>query len=353
MTKRGGTARVRPSRTLVALGVLLLVALIVAVLIGPTSVPARHLLAILIDPAGSGPAADIPRSERVIFWSLRLPRAILCALVGSALGAGGAGAQGLFRNPLADPGLVGVSAGATLGAALCIVVAGPWLAAHAPWARAGALPFAAFVVGAATTFLVVRLGGRTDRSATAMVLLAGVAINAFAGAAVGLLSHVASDSELRNLTFWTLGGLSGASWGKVWFTLPAVAVAIGIFLANARALDVFALGELNARVTGVDVKQLRRIVITALALGVGAAVAAAGLVGFVGLIVPHVMRLLLGPRHGALIPASALGGAVLVLCADGLSRTIVPPAELPVGLLTAAVGAPFFLHLLRREVART
>lgn len=338
---------------LVVLAVALAVVMVLAIVVGPTSIRAGHLVSIALDPSGTWLSAGVPDSERIIFWSLRLPRTTLCALVGAALGAGGAAAQGLFRNPLADPGLIGVSAGAALGAAACIVLAGPLLVSMAPWARAAALPIAAFAAGAVTTTLVVRLGGRADRAATATVLLSGVAINAFAGAMVGLLSHVASDAELRNITFWTLGGLSGASWSKALFTAPFAIVSIAILVRHARSLDVFALGELDARMTGVDVTRLRRMIIVALALGVGAAVAAAGLVGFVGLIVPHLVRLWIGPRHALLIPASALAGATLVVAADGLARTVVAPAELPVGLLTAAIGAPFFLHLLRREVRRS
>lgn len=345
--------RVDPKKALVALAAVFVGTIAIAVLIGPTRLPLDHVARMLVDPAGVGPASNVPDAEQVIFWSLRVPRALLCAVVGAALGAGGAAAQGLFRNPLADPGLIGVSAGATLGAAGCIVLLGPLLVGTAPWVRASALPLAAFVAGGATTLLVVRLGGRGDRAATATVLLAGVAINAFAGALVGLLSHVASDAELRNITFWTLGGLTGASWVKVAVTAPLALLSIGLLLRRARALDVFALGEVDARLLGVDVTALRRNVVAALALGVGAAVAAAGLVGFVGLIVPHLVRLWLGPRHGALLGASALAGGVLVTLADALARTVVAPAELPVGLLTACVGAPFFLHLLRKEVRRT
>ncbi len=328
----------------------LVAASVVAVLVGPTSISIWHVLAIALDPWGTGLAADIPASERVIVWSLRMPRAALCALVGAALGAGGAASLGLFRNPLADPGLVGVSAGATLGAAACIVVAGPLLATTGPWLRALALPIGAFLAGAATTVLVVRLGGQAGRAATATVLLAGIAVNAFAGAVVGVLSHVASDAELRSFTFWTLGGMTSATWTKVALTAPFVGASLALLLGRARELDVYALGELDARVTGVDVVSLRRAVIVALALGVGAAVAAAGLVGFVGLVIPHVVRLWIGPRHAGLVPASAVAGAALLVASDAVARTALAPAELPVGLITAAIGAPFFLHLLRRQV---
>ncbi len=344
--------RVAPKTVLAVVGALLLFALATSLVVGPTRVSPSHLFAIVIDPEGVGAATDLPAAERVIFWSLRLPRALLCVLVGMALGAAGAAAQGLFRNPLADPGLVGVSAGAALGTAACIVLAGPFLATLPAWARASALPFAAFAAGAVTTLLVARLGARAGRASTATVLLAGVAINALAGAFVGLLSHVASDAQLRNITFWTLGGFGGATWIKVGVTSLAVLFSIGVLVRRARELDVFALGELDARLLGVNVERLRAAVIGALALGVGAAVAAAGLVGFVGLIVPHLVRFVAGPRHRVLVPASALAGGALVVVADSVARTAVAPAELPIGLLTAALGAPFFLHLLRREVRR-
>jgi len=325
------------------LGGVLLAALAAALLVGPSDVAVSRVFAILFQPSGTS-------AEHTIVWSLRFPRACLAMFVGAGLGAGGAAAQGLFRNPLADPGLVGVSAGATLGAAATIVLGAPLLAALAPWARSAALPIGAFFAGALTTFAVVRLGGRPGRSSTATVLLAGVAINAFAGAIVGFLSHVASDSELRNLTFWILGGFGGASWTKVVFTAPLVTLAIWMLSRSARALDIFSMGELDAGLTGIDVLALRRRVVVALALAVGASVAAAGLVGFVGLLVPHFTRLWVGPGHRALIPLSALGGACLVVFADSLARVLIAPAELPVGLLTALVGAPFFLHLLRREL---
>jgi iron complex transport system permease protein len=325
-------------------------AVISNLLVGPSNVAPGHVLMILFDPSGTGASAAFPPSEHTIVWSLRLPRALLALVVGAGLGAGGAAAQGLFRNPLADPGLVGVASGATLGAAATIVLGGPLLASIAPWARSAGLPIGAFVAGALTTVAVVKLGGRPGRASTATVLLAGVAINAFAGAVVGFLSHVASDAELRNLTFWVLGGFSSASWVKLVFTAPLIAIALLMLSRSARALDIFSMGELDAGLTGVDVLALRRQVIVALALAVGASVAAAGLVGFVGLLVPHFTRMWVGPGHRALLPLSALGGACLVVFADGLARVLVAPAELPVGLLTALVGAPFFLHLLRREL---
>jgi iron complex transport system permease protein len=193
------------------------------------------------------------------------------------------------------------------------------------------------------------LGRQGGRSFVVNILLAGVAMNALMGALVGLLSYVASDAELRNLTFWTLGGLSHASWTRVAFTAPLVALAVAVGVGRADALDLYALGEADATLLGVDVRQLRRWIVVALSLGVGAAVTAAGLVGFVGLLVPHFVRLIAGPSHRVVIPASAVAGSVLTVAADTLARTIAPPLEIPVGILTSLVGAPLFLHLLVRS----
>jgi iron complex transport system permease protein len=226
---------------------------------------------------------------------------------------------------------------------------GPVFALAPPWLRMAALPLTAFVSGGVATSLVMALGRHGGRSFVVSILLAGVAMNALMGALVGLLSYVASDAELRNLTFWTLGGLSQASWTRVAFTAPLVAAAVAIGVGRAKALDLYALGEADATLLGVDVPRLRRLVVVAVSLGVGAAVTAAGLVGFVGLLVPHFVRLLAGPSHRVVIPASVVAGSVLTVAADTLARTIAPPLEIPVGVLTSLVGAPLFLHLLVRS----
>ncbi len=351
MTVTAAPARLGPTaRAYWVLSLVALLALVLGVAVGPTLVPLAHVVRVLLDPDGNGLSQAIPAADRTILLSLRLPRACLALLVGAGLGAGGAAAQGLFRNPLAEPGLVGVSSGATLGAALTIVLGGSLLAVLPPWVRAAALPGGAFLAGGVTTLVVLRTGGQGSRASTASVLLAGVAINALAGALVGFLSHLASDAELRNLTFWVLGGFGGASWAKVAVTGLFVAGGLLFLWTRARALDLFALGDLDARAMGVDVARLRSRVVLAVSLTVGAAVAAAGLIGFVGLLVPHFIRMWVGARHARLIPLSALGGACLTLLSDVVARVIVAPAELPVGLLTALLGAPFFLHLLQKTV---
>lgn len=324
-------------------------AFLLSIVLGPTKLPLAHIPALLLDPQQLGAAANYPAHEPVVLWELRLPRALLSAIVGTALGACGALSQGLFRNPLADPGLIGVSAGAILGTAVGLVLLGPLFEQAPDWLRSAALPLCAFAAGIAATLTVLRLGRGGTRTAVVNILLAGIAMNALMGALVGLLSYVASDAQLRNLTFWTLGGLGQASWWRVLFSLPLVAIALGLGLRHARELDVFALGEQDATLLGVDVVRLRRTVVAALALGVGAAVTAAGMIGFVGLLVPHFVRLIFGASHRSVVPVSALVGGLLTMLADTLARVIAPPLEVPVGLLTSLVGAPLFLILLVRS----
>ncbi|MBL9025615.1 MAG: iron ABC transporter permease [Myxococcales bacterium] len=340
----------RTSRVAAVLAVLLLVAALVSATTGALAVPLSRALGLLfLEPLGLA-SVTASETERTVLFTLRAPRIVLAALVGAALGSSGAGVQALFRNPLADPGLVGVSAGASLGAATAIVLGGGALAAAPPWARQALLPLAAFAGGIATTWLVLKLGtGLRGRAATVTVLLAGVAVNALVGAFVGLLSQIADDGQLRDLVFWTMGGLDGASWPLVAATAPWVLLAILALPRAGRTLDLLALGEQEAGYLGVDVRRVRAVVVGAVAIGVGASVAAAGLIGFVGLVVPHLARLAVGSKNKSVIVISALGGATLLVGADAAARFVVRPSELPVGLFTAALGAPFFLWLLGRE----
>jgi iron complex transport system permease protein len=256
--------------------------------------------------------------------------------------------QGLFRNPLADPGLVGVSSGAALGAAAAIVGSTFVPALPQVW-QPYVLSMFAFLGGLAVTLLVYRLGRRDGQTRVATMLLAGIALTALAGAIVGLFTYLADDTTLRSLTFWNLGSLNGASYAGLW-PLLLITLAVGGWLPRrATALNALLLGESEARHLGFDVERIKRELVVCTALGVGAAVAAAGLIGFVGLVVPHLMRLLVGPDHRLLLPASALAGATLLLLADVAARLVIAPAELPIGIVTALLGAPFFLFLLLRE----
>ncbi|MBF2930535.1 iron ABC transporter permease, partial [Pseudomonas aeruginosa] len=259
----------------------------------------------------------------------------------------GVAMQGLFRNPLADPGLVGVSSGAALGAALAIVF-GASLGGLPAFLAPYLLSLCAFGGGLGVTWLVYRLGRRDGQTSVATMLLAGIALTALSGAVIGLFTYLADDATLRTLTFWNLGSLNGASYPRLW-PLLLVALLVACWLPRrADALNALLLGESEARHLGFDVERLKAELVLCTALGVGAAVAAAGMIGFIGLVVPHLIRLVAGPDHRTLLPASMMAGAILLLLADLLARLALAPAELPIGIVTALIGAPFFLYLLLR-----
>lgn len=293
-----------------------------------------------------------PSAGAQVFWHIRAPRLLMGLIAGAALGVSGALVQGLFRNPLADPGLIGVSGGAALGAALAIVLSGPLMAWLAwPVGRAGPwlIMSCAFVGGLLATLLVWRLGRSNGQVHVPMLLLVGVAINALAGAGLGLMSHLASDDQLRTITFWLLGSLSGAQWQTTAACGAVVLLVLAWAPGQARALNAMALGEAQARLMGVDVPAVQRRCVLWVAMAVGAVTALVGMVGFVGLLAPHAMRLLAGPDHRVVLPGSAVLGAVLVVLADTAARTAFSPGELPLGVLTGLLGAPLFLLMLRRR----
>ncbi|QTN48408.1 iron chelate uptake ABC transporter family permease subunit [Ectopseudomonas mendocina] len=325
-----------------------MLALWLSLALGPVSLPLGDTLRAALRLLGLPFAADASvQQAELILSQIRMPRTLLGLAVGMVLALCGVAMQGLFRNPLADPGLVGVSSGAALGAAVAIVggaAFGGLPEAFAPYL----LSACAFVGGLLVTALVYRLGRRDGQTNVATMLLAGIALTALAGAAIGLFTYLADDATLRTLTFWNLGSLNGASYVRLWPLLLAT-LAVALWLPRrARALNALLLGESEARHLGFDVECLKRELVFCTALGVGAAVAAAGLIGFIGLVVPHLMRLLVGPDHRLLLPASALAGASLLLLADLVARLALAPAELPIGIVTALIGAPFFLYLLVR-----
>ncbi len=254
--------------------------------------------------------------------------------------------QGLFRNPLADPGIIGVSGGAALGAALAIVLLAPLGQQLQATIGVGLLPLLAFLGGALTTTLVYLLGTREGGTSVTVMLLAGVAITALSGAVIGLLTYLADDQMLRNLSLWQMGTLAAGKPADVALALLTLAALLWLFMRDANPLNALLLGEGEARHLGVNVQSLKRRLILLTAAGVGVAVAVSGMIGFVGLVVPHLVRLLAGPNHVRLLPLSALLGAALLLAADMLARTLLAPAELPVGIITALLGAPFFIWLL-------
>ncbi|MBL8584847.1 MAG: iron ABC transporter permease [Rhizobiaceae bacterium] len=287
--------------------------------------------------------------DSIIIYEVRLPRILLGILVGAGLAVSGAVMQGLFRNPLADPGLVGVSAGASLGAVSIIVLGQGALAPVTDLLGPLSLPLTAFVGGLATTLLLYRVATRHGRTSVATMLLAGIALAALAMALTGVLIFVADDRQLRDLTFWQLGSLAGATWSKIAAVGPVIALGIATTPFIARGLNAMALGEATAGHLGIPVQRLKYVAIIAVSAMVGASVAVSGAIAFVGIVVPHLLRLAIGPDNRYLLPASALLGAILLLAADAVARTIVAPAELPIGIVTAVAGAPFFLWVLLRN----
>jgi iron complex transport system permease protein len=335
----------------VIIGALLLILVLVAVIsaaIGAAGIPVSRLPAALGLTDGGGDQATLAR-DMLVLWSVRLPRIVVAAIIGALLAAGGAIMQGLFRNPLADPGLVGVSSGGALGAATVIVIGDRLLGDVAGALPFPLLPVAAFVGALATTYALHRIATRENRTSIAMFLLAGLAIGALANAGIGLLVFVADDRELRDITFWLLGSLGGATWEKAAILAPFLLALVAATPFIARGLDLLVLGEAEAFHMGIEVERLKRWCIVLVAAMTGAAVSFAGVIGFVGIIVPHLLRLTIGPGHRRLLPASACVGAVLLLGADTFARTIAAPAEVPIGVLTALVGAPFFLAILLRQ----
>lgn len=324
-------------RALAGLGLALLSALLIGAFSGSLGLSPRLLV-------GEWPTP----LDWQIWWQLRLPRLLLATLVGAMLAGSGAAMQGLFRNPLADPSLLGLASGAGLAVAIWIVL----FDAAGPFGLYGQF-VAGFIGALGVCLMVFRLGqGMAGQEALFTLLLAGLAVNTLAGAFGGLLAFVASDEQLRQLSLWGMGSLAHALWPTALGALLCLPPALWWLARCARGLDLLQLGELTAHGAGLDASRLKRQVVLATALGVGVCVALAGIIGFLGLLVPHCLRLWLGPGHRLLLPASMLGGALLLLVADTLARTLASPAEIPVGLLTSLLGGPYFLWLLLRRRRR-
>ncbi|WP_020181395.1 iron ABC transporter permease [Methylopila sp. M107] len=343
----------KPLAVLVA-AALLAAAVVASLSIGPVPIgPARafEVIGAAARHGRSGLPPDMLRDAAILF-DIRGPRTALGALVGAAMALAGAVMQGMFRNPLADPSLVGVSSGAALAAVTWIVLGESVAHLLPPALGALSLPIAAFFGGLAATGLLARIATRDGRTEIAITLLAGVALGALAAAGTGLLVFMARDDQLRTFLFWTLGSLGGATWVKVLLAAPFVAWLIVEAPFLARGLDAVALGERAAFHSGVDVERLKRAALLGVAAATAAAVASAGAIGFIGLAAPHLVRLSIGPSHRTLLPVSALIGGALLLFSDVIARMAAAPAELPIGVVTAAFGAPFFLWLLMRRQGR-
>ncbi|MET8710042.1 FecCD family ABC transporter permease [Streptomyces californicus] len=337
----------RRSRTfLLTLGltVALVVGCLLSAAIGAYNIPLGDVLSSVQHRIGLGGQA-LDRVGESVLWNVRLPRVVLALLVGASLGCAGALMQGVFGNPLAEPGVIGISAGAAVGAVASIALG---LSFFGNWT----ITVCAFVAGLATVLLVYALSRSGGRTEVVTLILTGIAVNAFAGALIGLFIFFADNAQITQITFWQLGSLSQATWPKVLAVLPCAVAGLLIAPFYARKLDLLALGERPARHLGVDVERLRIVLVLVVALLTAAAVAVAGIISFVGLLVPHLLRMANGPGHRFLVPASALGGGVILVAGDLAARTVAAPAELPLGVLTALFGSPFFFWLLRRTRRR-
>lgn len=314
---------------------------------GPVEISFLSVAAIAVDAATSHlsylgvPGTSLhqgPAHHETIVLGVRMPRVAVAAVAGFALGASGAVMQGFFRNPMADPTVIGISSGAAVGAVAVIV-----------YGLAISIQVAAFVGALAAAFAVYRLSTRNGRTGVATLLLAGVAVQMFLGAVVSYLMYTSDDDSLRSAVYWTMGYLVHRDWSHVSSSLPIVLAGFGVLMVYSRDLNVLMLGEEDAGNLGVDTQRTKSVLLAVSSVVTAAAVSVAGVIGFVGLIVPHAMRLAVGPDHRILIPTSALAGAAFLVSADASSRFLLGGGDLPVGIVTALVGVPFFLYLLRRR----
>lgn len=337
----------------IILGACLFAAGLVSIVTGSVMIPPKTVISLLVSKILGHGTSPVPLAWQTIIIEVRLPRTALGAIVGASLSAAGVTFQGLLRNPLADPYITGVSSGAALGAVLAIITGLPVLLLKAGVARviSGAIiPIFAFFGGMAAVYTVLALSRARGHIPTDTFLLAGVVVGSFFWAVVSFLMTVAGRA-LHEMIFWLMGSLSSRTWGDVYMVLPWALTGFGIMWFFSRDLNVLALGEESALQLGLDTEFLKKVLIIVASMVTAAAVAASGIIGFVGLVVPHVMRLLIGPDHRVLLPGSILAGAAFLVLADTLARVLIAPTEIPVGIITSMAGGPFFLYLLRRRKA--
>lgn len=335
----------------ISLLILLFFLSIFSVAIGAYQIEVSKVVSILFSKLGIDFFENYEEIDKTVLLSIRLPRVILAALIGSGLAISGASLQGLFRNSLADPGLIGISSGAAF-AAVVLIVLNTSLPILGSFFGTFVISIGAFVGGLVATFIVYQLSLVNQRSVVTTMLLAGIAVNSLFGAGVGFMTFVADDSQLRSITFWMLGSLGGATWSTVSMTALGIIIPIIILTFVAKDLNAFVLGEAEAEHLGINTSFLKKIIIGLSAIIVGAAVSVSGIIGFVGLVVPHLVRLIIGSNHKFLLPCSALLGACLLILSDTFSRVFVAPAELPIGIVTSFLGAPFFIWLLVKDKKR-
>lgn len=332
--------------TYISLFVLLPICVIIATSLGAFKIEFKQCVNIIINLFGAENYSEFTIPQYNVLLNIRLPRVLLSMMIGAALAVSGAGLQGLFRNPLADPGLIGISAGAMLAASIAIILGLQFTNGFLGYYS---ISFATFLGAISTTIIVFRLSKSDKSTNIATMLLAGIAINALAGAVTGFIIYLSNDDQLRDITFWSLGSLGGADWEKIIALIPLTILPIIMIARLSKKLDVFALGESEAICLGVNVNTMKRKLIIWVTITVGSCVAISGMIGFIGLLIPHITRLLVGPKHRNLIWISAILGALVLSVADLLCRLIVAPAELPIGILTAILGTPLFLMLLIQQ----
>jgi iron complex transport system permease protein len=327
----------------------LIITMLFSLTVGAVSIPVKDVTIILLQKIGLFTSVSVDATHDIVMSSIRIPRIFMTMLIGGALGISGASLQGLFRNPLVEPSLIGVSGGSAAGVVTVIVFGSSLSLSKDGFLYNALLPAVAFGGGLLATFLVMRLSNHAGRTNIAVLILVGVAINALAGAIIGLSIFYADENQLHTFTFWTMGDLGGATWDKLIIAAPLLIFSSTALLFFAPALNAFALGETEAYHMGVDTERTKRLIIFFSALGVGVSVSMSGMIGFVGLVIPHLVRVLFYADNKLVLPASILGGAWLLIIADVLARIVVSPAELPIGVVTALIGSPFFITLLMKS----
>ncbi|MAV64920.1 MAG: iron ABC transporter permease [Pelagibacteraceae bacterium TMED124] len=338
---------------ILALSSILIILSILSIGNGPVSISFSQMVDILLYKMGFiNDNSSFTNIHESVFLDIRIPRILLGIIVGIGLASSGAILQGLFRNPLVDPGFIGVSSGAAVGAMVAIMfsslISGYFFESLIPFM----LPILAMIGAFLTTIMVYKISKVYNKTNIMAMLLSGIAINALAGSIIGLFVSMSSDSELRSFTFWSLGGLDNADWQVVGISYAFILISFICIYKIKRKLDIFMLGDAEAHHLGVDVENLKKIIILIASIMVGISVCFCGMIGFVGLVTPHLVRLFIGPKHSYLIPASALLGAILLVSSDLISKLVIAPAQLPIGVVTSAIGAPFFIWLIFSQKRR-
>ncbi|MFT3824148.1 MAG: iron ABC transporter permease [Chitinophagaceae bacterium] len=327
----------------------LLVAIAFSLGLGAMHIPVKEVLRVLGSKIGLVSSATVDEQYEAVLIVVRLPRVLLGVLVGAALGISGAAVQAIFRNPLAEPGLIGISAGASLVSAVIIALEMGLLASISEWLGQYLLVFGAFAGAGIAAMLVYQLSKADGKPNVATMLLAGIAINALAGAITGLITYTSSEQQLRTITFWMLGSLAGAGWSNVICVAPCIIVPLIWLPLMGKKLNAFSLGESQADQLGVRTSSVKKTIVLLSTLAVGSAVSVTGIIGFVGLLVPHTVRLIGGVDNRYVLPASALLGALVLTVADMIARVVTAPMELPIGVVTALLGTPVFLYILIKD----